>query len=393
MFQNIYEVKITGKDIKRFIKKLYRNKVFIEQLNIYDKYAYLKLDKENYEKIKKIKTIYKIELVRMYGVIKIINLIKIHSFLILSFIIGLFYLIFLSNIIFKVEVVHTDKNIRKLLYKELETYNIKKYRFVKTYEEKEIIKAKILEQYKEKLEWIEINRIGTKYEIRVEERIMNEIEKESSPNHLVAKKDGIIKKITSSKGEIIKKIDDYVKKGDVLISGFITKSETIKNKVSAKGKVYAEVWYKTSINMPFYYKEEKEKNNKKKTLKIRFINKDFYFFNFNKYNTYKEDKIISFKSNLSPIEIIFAEEREIDVVEKVFTKEEAIEEAKKRSEEKIKLGLKKDEKILKSKVLETIEYENYINVVMFYKVYEEISMEKKITDEDVKEYEEKNSSN
>ena len=116
MLQNIYEVKITGKDIKSFVKKIYKNKIFIEHLVFCDKSAYLKLDKENYERLKKIKTIYKIELVRVYGVIKIVNLIKVHSFFIVSLIIGLCYLIFLSNIIFKVDIIHSDNNIRNLLY-------------------------------------------------------------------------------------------------------------------------------------------------------------------------------------------------------------------------------------------------------------------------------------
>jgi len=392
MFQNIYEVKISGKDVKRFVKKLYKSNIFIEELYFSNRCVYLKLDKQNYERLKEIKTIYKIELVRMYGVVKIINIIKTHSFLVFGFIVSIIYLIFLSKVIFEVEVIHSDKKIRDLLYNELQEYNIKKYSFVKSYESKEQIKNKILEKYKDKLEWLEINRIGTRYEIRVEERIINKEKKKEKPNHIIAKKDGIIKKITSTKGEIVKKVDDYVKKGDILVSGLITKNDTIKNKVSAKANVYAEVWYKTNINMPFYYREEKVTKNSKKTLKIRFINKDLYFLNFDKYETYKENKIISFKNNLLPIEVIFAEEKETNVIEELFSKEEAIEEAKRRTDHKLKSNLLKDEKILKSKILDIHEYENYINVVIFYKVYENISIEKEITDEDVKQYEE-NSSN
>lgn len=392
MFQNIYEVKISGKDVKRFVKKLYKSNIFIEELYFSNRCVYLKLDKQNYERLKEIKTIYKIELVRMYGVVKIINIIKTHSFLVFGFIVSIIYLIFLSKVIFEVEVIHSDKKIRDLLYNELQEYNIKKYSFVKSYESKEQIKNKILEKYKDKLEWLEINRIGTRYEIRVEERIINKEKKKEKPNHIIAKKDGIIKKITSTKGEIVKKVDDYVKKGDILVSGLITKNDTIKNKVSAKANVYAEVWYKTSINMPFYYREEKVTKNSKKTLKIRFINKDLYFLNFDKYETYKENKIISLKNNLLPIEVIFAEEKETNVIEELFSKEEAIEEAKRRTDHKLKSNLLKDEKILKSKILDIHEYENYINVVIFYKVYENISIEKEITDEDVKQYEE-NSSN
>lgn len=384
MFQNIYEVRISGKDVKRFVKKLYNNKIFIEELKYVEKSAYLKLDKENYKRLKEIKTIYQIELVRMYGTIKIINQIKNNSFFIVSFLIAILYLIFLSNIIFKVEVIHSDKNIRELLYRELEVYGIKKHNFVKSYNQKEKIKKKILNDYKEKLEWIEINRIGTKYEIRVEERIINNIKEDKTPTHVIASKAGIINKITSTKGEIVKKKGDYVKKGDILISGLIKKGDDIKNKVNAEGEVYAEVWYKTSVSMPFYYREERLTKDKKKTLKIKFLGKVFNIMDFNKYKSYKEDKIFGLKNRILPIEITFSTDTKTIVKENVYTKEEAIEEGLIRSNAKIEGSLGQNEKILKTKILKTEEYENYVNIDIFYKVYECISVKRQITEEDLK---------
>ena len=130
MFSRTYKIKIEGKDVKRFIKKLYSNNIYFNDIEMYDKYAYVEVDKSNYEKLKQIKTIYKIEIVKLYGIIRIIDFIKRYSLFLMILGVGLLYLIFLSNIIFKVEVIHSKREIRDLLYKELKYYNIVNYHFV-----------------------------------------------------------------------------------------------------------------------------------------------------------------------------------------------------------------------------------------------------------------------
>ena len=370
---SFYQIKIEGRDVKRFIKKLYNASIYIEDMEIYDRVAYIKVTKENYEKIKKIKTIYKIKVVRLFGFIRLIDILKRHYIFFVGILLGYIYLTFLSNIIFDIEIIHSKKEIRDLINKELRYYGIEKYKFVKSYREKEEIEVKILENHKDRLEWLEIDRIGTKYQIRVEERIIKKPSTEEKQRDIVAKKDGIIARIQASKGEIKKKIGDYVKKGDVIISGSITKNEEIKNKVAASGSVYAEVWYKTSINMPYYYREEIKTGNKNKVLKFKFLNKDFYLLNFNKYKNYKEEDFFSLKNNILPISFSYSLEEQTNVTEVLYSPEEAIKTAKVRSDNKLKSQLKKEEKIISSKILSTVEQENYVSVTIFYKVLEDIT--------------------
>ena len=375
---SLYQIKIEGRDVKRFIKKLYNASIYIEDMEIYDRVAYIKVSKENYEKIKKIKTIYKIKVVRLFGFIRLIDILKRHYIFFIGILLGYIYLTFLSNIIFDIEIIHSKKEIRDLINKELRYYGIEKYSFVKSYKQKEEIETKILEDHKDKLEWLEIDRIGTKYEIRVEERIIKNPIIETQKQDVVAKKDGILVKIQASKGEIKKKIGDYVKKGDVIISGSITKDEEVKNQVAASGSVYAEVWYKTSINMPYYYREEIKTGNQNKVFKFKFLNKDFYLFNFNKYKNYKEEDFFSLKNNLLPVSFSYSLEEETNVTEVLYSPEEAIKVAKERCDEKLKSQLKKEEKIISSKILSTIEQENYVSVTIFYKVLENITQTAKI---------------
>ena len=50
---SFYEIKIEGKDVKRFIKKMYNTNIYIEDIELYDRVAYIKISKENYVKLKK----------------------------------------------------------------------------------------------------------------------------------------------------------------------------------------------------------------------------------------------------------------------------------------------------------------------------------------------------
>lgn len=381
MFSGTYKIKIEGKDVKRFIKKLYSNNIYFNDIEMYDKYAYVEVDKSNYEKLKQIKTIYKIEIVKLYGIIRIIDFIKRYSLFLIILGVGLLYLIFLSNIIFKVEVIHSKREIRDLLYKELKYYNIDKYHFVKSYKEKEKIEEYILNKHKDKLEWLEIERIGTKYEVRVEERIIKKENDKLDVQNIVAKKDGIITKIEASKGEIVKKVGDYVKKGDIIISGTIKKDDVIKGKVAASGNVYAEVWYKTIVDMPYYYKNSTKTGRKRKALKIKFLDKDIYIFGFKKYKFYDERKILYLKNRILPISFSYSLERELNVEEYLYSPEEAVNTAIEYASKKLQKNLGENENIISKTVLNSNENENYITVEIFYKVNENITDTSDIVDE------------
>lgn len=381
MFSSTYKIKIEGKDVKRFIKKLYSNNIYFNDIEMYDKYAYVEVDKSNYEKLKQIKTIYKIEIIKLYGIIRIIDFIKRYSLFLIILGVGLLYLIFLSNIIFKVEVIHSKKEIRDLLYKELKYYNLDKYHFVKSYKEKEKIEEYILNKHKDKLEWLEIERIGTKYEVRVEERIIKKENDKLDVQNIVAKKDGIITKIEASKGEIVKKVGDYVKKGDIIISGTIKKDDVIKGKVAASGNVYAEVWYKTIVDMPYYYKNSTKTGRKRKVLKIKFLDKDIYIFGFKKYKFYDEKRILYLKSRILPIGFSYSLERELNVEEYLYSPEEAVNTAIEYASKKLQKNLGENESIISKTVLNSNENENYITVEIFYKVNENITDTSDIVDE------------
>jgi len=368
MIRSYYELKIIGKDLKRFIRMLYKLNIYLEEIRIIENECFIKIDKKNYDKILKIKTSYKIEIIKLYGIEKIINIFKKNNIFILSLIIGVLFLSLLTRMIFKIEVVHNDDEIRKLIMEELNKNNIKKFKLIKSYDYIEKVKQSILNNNKDKIEWIEIERIGTKYSIKVEKRILNDIKQEETTKHIVAKKNGIIKKIVAENGEIIRKINDYVKEGEIIISGSIYKNDEIVNNIAANGKVYAEVWYEAKIELPINYQEKIITDKENKIINVNILNKDINLFKKENFKNKTSNKKNIFNDFFKLISINYINEKEIKITDKPID-EIALEIASKKIIEK----LTNDEYIISQKKLKTSVNNSTIIVDVFFKVYENIS--------------------
>ena len=179
--------------------------------------------------------------------------------------------------------------------------------------------------------------------------------------------------IDASCGEIVKKINDYVKKGDIIISGNINKGEEVKNTVAAKGNVYAEVWYTVDVEMPLVYKEEYKTGKSKRTLTFSIFDSSYSLFDFFPYKNKSVEENVIFKNNVLPIKLSFNKEYELRVIDEVYTYDEAITKAIDLARDKLKMKLSKDEKILYEKKLKTTQNNSTILVTVFFKVYENIT--------------------
>lgn len=370
---NFYSIKITGKDVKRFIRNLYKMNINIYDIKYFDRSAIIKVKTEDYKKIKHIKTIYKVEIVNYYGINKTKHLINTYKIFLIFLVIGFIFLIFLTNIIFDVEVRLNNQELKESVLEELEKYKISKFHFVVSYNKKEKIKNLILTKFNDQVEWLEINRIGTKYVIELEERKKLNQDNDNAPRNIIAKKNGIVTKITSTHGEIVSKKDRYVKKGDILISGIIHKKEDIVDNIKAEGEVYAETWYTVTVELPYHYHEEEKTGKSSKYIKINFLNNDINLLDFKKYKRSKDNNIFTIKNFLLPISISFNKKEEIVVNDQIYTTDNAIGIASNISKNRLIKNLGENIDIIYEKNLKLEEKNSKIIVVMFYKIIENIT--------------------
>ena len=354
---------IKGKNINRFIKKLRHKKIEILSLKYKDSnQADIIIYKKDYETVLKVKSIYEITELDVFGLIKIKRKLKLSKHIIIITIIAFILFLISTHVIFNVEIIHSNKELRNLLLNELKQDGIKTFSFKKSYNEINTIKEKILNKYPDKIEWLEIEENGTKYTVRVEERTIVTKDDNSTPRNIIAKKDGVLKKVIAEKGDIVKDMNDYVKKGDLIVNGELIFNDEVKGKVRAEGKAFAEVWYVTKTEYPMFTFKEEETNNTKNVYAIKFLNHTFEI-TFNKFKTKKiEEK-----------EILKHKQKETKVTDEILTVEEAISKAKQKAEEDIKKNLSKEEYIIRSKYLKSTVKESIVEVEMFFAVYENIT--------------------
>lgn len=374
IFSSSIKIKVTGRNINNFLKRLINNNINIEKvIPISHKEMDLIINYQDLDKVLKLKTIYNIKIVRYYGKLRIIKRVKKDIFILSSLLISLLLIYTLSNIIFKVEVIHSNKNIIKLVTKELEDNGIKKYKFVKNYQEIEKIKKKILEENKDTLEWLEIIREGTKYTIRVEERIINNKPKDNKIYNIVASKNAVIKNIYAESGEKVRSINTYVKKGDIIISSDITLPNNEKISKTASGKVQGEVWYNINIEYPYQYHEIKYTGNKKKVLVLNLLNKRISFFDFHKYKTFNRNIKYIFNNNITPISLIYEDEYETNIINEVYDYNTAREKAITKAKEKILEKYPNIKEITNIKIITEEDKKNKISLNLFVTCLEDIT--------------------
>lgn len=374
IFSSSIKIKVTGRNINNFLKRLINNNINIEKvIPISHKEIDLIINYQDLDKVLKLKTIYNIKIIRYYGKLRIIKRIKKDIFILSSLLISLLLIYTLSNIIFKVEVIHSNKNIIKLVTKELEDNGIKKYKFVKNYQEIEKIKNKILEENKDTLEWLEIIREGTKYTIRVEERIINNKPKDNKIYNIVASKNAVIKNIYAESGEKVRSINTYVKKGDIIISSDITLPNNEKIPKTASGKVQGEVWYNINIEYPYQYHEIKYTGNKKKVLVLNLLNKRISFFDFHKYKTFNRNIKYIFNNNITPISLIYEDEYETNIINEVYDYNTAREKAITKAKDKMLEKYPNIKDITNIKIIKEEDKKNKISLNLFVTCLEDIT--------------------
>lgn len=369
-------LKVDGKSINKFLLKCNRNNINILNIRYLSyKSVVILINKDDYNKIKKIKGAVKVKVVGSEGIVKYKSLVNKYKYLLISFLLGILLLIFLSNIIFSVEVIGDNNSLNLEIKKELSNYNIEKYKFKKSYKYIEEVKKKIKNKYKDNIEWIEIKENGVKYIVNFVERKVSKEEENSEIYSIVSTKSGVIKDIYSESGISLVDIGNYVNKGDILISSDIILNEEVKNRVNAKGKVYAETWYKAKVEYPLNYKEIKYTSRKRKILYFKIGNKYFELF---KYKNFDRKNIISYKDKITGISFGLEEIRETIVINKKYNNKKALNKAIKEAKNKINLKLNEDEYIINEKTLNFYNNGSKIIVDIFFSVYEEIGEEKVI---------------
>lgn len=356
-------------EINRFIKKCIDNNINLYNISyVKDKMVVL-IDVKDYLKIKRLNYYSKIRVVKYDGLLNIKKIIKDNMFYISVVFLSFIWMNLLTNYIVDIEIIHSNSGIRRLLKEELDKNNVKRFSLAYSFEELDNITKKILADNKNNLEWVSIKKDGMKYIVRAEERIIKSEVVSDKPRDIVASKDAYITKVISSKGNVLVRQGEYVKKGTVLISGKITLYEDVKGVTSASGSVYGNVWYESVVEIPKEISSERLTGKKRYNLNVG--NKILLR---NKYQNFRQKNIKEIK--IFGLKIKFYREEEVEIIKTKTDDEYALRRLKEEFDKKLNgKGVITYQKVLKKEENNsTIKYRVFIitnELINAYSYFEE----------------------
>ncbi|MFB1050777.1 sporulation protein YqfD [Paraliobacillus sp. JSM ZJ581] len=307
--------------------------------------------------------------------------------LILGLTASFFLVLFLSNMVWSIDVQGVRPELEKQIRITLNENGVYKGKLKFSIRSVTEMQQLLLDEIPELL-WIGVKENGTTYALEGVEKTQISEKEDASPRHIVAAKNGVITDMYVSKGRPMVSVNDYVNKGDILVAGTLSEEEVKKeknkdqkkrhNQIAATAEIYASTWYESNVTIPIeadYHVLTGETANKYYFNVANFSIPIWGFFEeeYTDQQVEIEKRSIHFFQWKLPIHIIKKEVYEREHVQEKRTKEEVkkigIEQAKKNLQQQ----LGSDAEIKKEKILHETAESGKVKLRLYFTVRENIA--------------------
>ncbi|XKE69196.1 sporulation protein YqfD [Jeotgalibacillus malaysiensis] len=245
--------------------------------------------------------------------------------------------------------------------------------------------ASVLYKEIDQLSWIGYERTGSKLKVTLREKDSLHNKKSDQQAHLVASKTGTIHTLSVSSGTPLVKRGDVVKKGEILVSGYIGR-EGYEKGIRADGSVKALTWYTVSVSMPVKNKIKKitGQTHSKYALQFRSFTTPFISYKKSPFkNQIRQisDQPLSVLGFHLPFKLVEKEYKEISESEMDFSEEDYKNVLKKIAEKDVLSFTEGSGQILEEKILHEDIENGKVKLTIFYEVLENIAATKPFTEE------------
>lgn len=288
----------------------------------------------------------------------------------------------LSSFIWSVEVVGVHQMSLTSVNQAAEKIGIKPGAWKVKLSEPQTLQRQLLQSLPD-ASWVGVELHGTKAIIQVVEKEQQEKPQALSPRHLVAKKKAVVHSILAEAGKVVVNIDQFVNKGQVLISGIIG-NDTRQAIVAARGKVEGEVWYLTNVTIPLEQKRvsftgASEDNHFLLAGNYAVRIWPFQIQPFQHVDTKEQKYQFSYHGYQFPLGWKVETRQEVEEQKYQLTPEKAVALAKEFGRQDVLKRAGKDATIKEEKVLHVKEENGKVYLSIHYSVIEDIAEEQPIT--------------
>jgi similar to stage IV sporulation protein len=285
-------------------------------------------------------------------------------------------IIFLSNMIWGVEIKGAKPATEYQIQKELDKMGVKIGGIQFFVEDVDSIQRELTNNI-EALTWVGVELKGTTYHLRVVEKNEPNQPEYLTPRHLVASKKALIVKMFVEKGQPVVNINENVEPGQLLVSGLIGK-EGQTEVVASQGEIFGETWYKSKVELPLNTKFNVYNGNEKQQHSLLIGNVDIPIWGFGKpefSNIKKEINVrkIKFLKWELPIAYKNTTLREREEVNRTYSNEEAVEMAIIMARNDIKKQLPEEAIIKGEKILQKAFDNGKVRLTIHFQIIENIA--------------------
>ncbi len=382
--QGFVDIVVEGFYIERFMNICANQQIFLWNVKKEkETLLYARVGIKDFKRLRYIckKTDCKVKICRKIGIPFILNRYKKRKIFVGLLVILILLVISLSNFVWNIEVTGNNTIPTEEILSIVNSNGSLIGKMKGKIDTKQIINQ--LRLQRDDLAWVGIELQGTNMLIKVEEADLKpEVIDESEYCNIVAKKPGMVLKISAQNGTPLVNQYDIVKEGDILIGGWIEGKYTGTRYVHAQGDVQAKVWYtnKQKVLLKEIKKEETGEIENKYSVKINNFQINLYktLSKFENYDTIEKNKKMKIFSNFYlPIELITYTNKEYKNYEVTYTLEEAKNIGISRAEVELQKEIE-DVKNVVDKHVNVYENPEYVEVEVTYEVQEGIGTKEKV---------------
>lgn len=298
-----------------------------------------------------------------------------------GFLIGafLFFVIvlLLSNMVWGIQIKGATPQTEHTIRKELKEMGVRTGKLQFSQPDVESIQRELSNRM-DNITWVGVELKGTTFHFQVVEKNAPQPIESTGLQHIIAKKKAIIVKMFVEEGDPKVSVNDYVKKGQLLVSGLIGTEKEPKG-VAAKAEVIGETWYKTTVDMPLNTKFEVFSGNEERKHFMGIGSVKIQIWGFGN-KGYKESVVEEKKQSIRflkwelPIYYIEQSIKEKEDVERDYTKDEAVKAAVKLARNNLQSGIGDEAVIEDEKILQEKIENGKVKVTIHFKVLENIAI-------------------
>ncbi|MFJ7975008.1 sporulation protein YqfD [Peribacillus sp. JNUCC 23] len=380
LYTGFVEVKASGKGTERLINELIRQGVSVWDIRrTAPGILVFCMDVQEISNLRKAvrKNECKVTFVKGSGGPFLIKRLIKNSGFVIGFLAFLITIFVLSNMVWGIKVHEASPDTEHAIRKELDKMGIKKGKLQFLLLDVDEIQKQLGDKI-DVLTWVGVDLKGTTYHFQVVEKETPEEVKTYSPQHLVAKKKAVIKKMLVEKGKPIVNINDYVTKGQLLVSGLIGKEDK-QQMVPAIGKIMGETWYKATVEVPLKtnFSVFNGDESTRHSIAVGSLSIPFWGFknpDYPEYVTETSSKPFFFLQWKLPISYKTQTLRSKEDLVREYTKNEAVKEAKKMAKVSLEKELPEDAEIIGEKILRESIGNGKVILSIHYQVIENIAI-------------------